>query len=418
MNSNDILNAIDLGKINLTDKKKRGRPKKSQQVINPISNKTKNFNDAIFDQEDEIILHLPISSRDIQTLKNSKIPKISKVKSNFDVSNDSDNSLNFSKTKNENKKINLNNLGNSSDEEDFENQKDFEKLDKENINNLDDLDDSDNSDSDDSNDSNDSNSSNNFEKETDGDSEKNESNIMTNKINNSREILSKLKIYENEIRRARDENEKLKKYLLEITPMYFTEVKTYPIELKIFDNNDNEIIPKKTNICCWWCTYQFDCLPSFIPEKYHGGKFYVSGCFCSFNCAGAYNLSLNDNRIWERYALMKQLYYIINKNKITSISEVEINVAGPKELLEKFGGPMGIDEYRKNSKILGREYHKLMPPFFPINGGFEETTNNKTNSKTININNLINPNSKDNIIIKRNKPLNSMASKEIDSFIE
>lgn len=200
--------------------------------------------------------------------------------------------------------------------------------------------------------------------------------------------------------------------------MYFTEVKTYPVNLKIFDSKDNEIIPKKTNINCWWCTYNFDCLPSFIPDKYHNNKFYVFGCFCSFNCAGAYNLSLNDDRIWERYALMKQLYYMINKNNITSISDIEINIAGPKELLEKYGGPMTIEEYRKNSKILGREYHKLMPPFLPINIGFEESTNSKTNSKTINISNILNNASKDNILIKRNKPLSNVASKEIDSFIE
>ena len=179
-----------------------------------------------------------------------------------------------------------------------------------------------------------------------------------------------------------------------------------------------KLFQKKTNINCWWCTYNFDHLPSFIPDKYHNGKFYVFGCFCSFNCAGAYNLSLNDNRIWERYALMKQLYYMINKNTITSIADIDINIAGPKELLEKYGGPMTIDEYRINSKILGREYHKLMPPFLPINIGFEETTSSKTNSKTINIGNILNHTSKDNILIKRNKPLSNVASKEIDNFIE
>ena len=59
-----------------------------------------------------------------------------------------------------------------------------------------------------------------------------------------------------------------------------------------------------------------------------------------------------------------------------------------------------------------------MPPFLPINIGFEETTNSKTNSKTINISNILNHASKDNILIKRNKPLSNVASKEIDGFIE
>jgi hypothetical protein len=228
-----------------------------------------------------------------------------------------------------------------------------------------------------------------------------------------------LKHYGILIKKLKEENDELKKYLTDITPMYFTEVKVYPLDLKVFDMQSNSIIPKKTNTCCWWCTYQFDTLPTFLPEKYCDGSFYVSGCFCTFNCAGAYNLNLNDSKIWERYSLLKQLYYIVNKDKINSIIDIEINIAGPKELLEKYGGPMKIEDYRKNSKILGREYHKLIPPFMPVNISFEETTNSKINNKNVTINNLLHSNSKtDNIVIKRNKPLSNIASKYIDSFIE
>ena len=221
------------------------------------------------------------------------------------------------------------------------------------------------------------------------------------------------------IRKLKEENDELKKYLTEITPMYFTEIKNYPIDLKLFDNTNNVLVPKKTNICCWWCTYQFDVLPTYLPDKYSKECFYVSGCFCSFNCAGAYNLNLNDNKVWERYSLLKLLYYMINKDKINSITDIEINIAGPKELLEKYGGPMKIDDYRKNSKILGREYHKLMPPFIPLSLAYEETTNNKISGKNMNINNLINNsrNNFNNIVIKRNKP-NHSVSQHIDKFIE
>ena len=37
----DILNSIDLNKINHNEKKKRGRPKKSQQIVNMNLNKLK-----------------------------------------------------------------------------------------------------------------------------------------------------------------------------------------------------------------------------------------------------------------------------------------------------------------------------------------------------------------------------------------
>ena len=87
------------------------------------------------------------------------------------------------------------------------------------------------------------------------------------------------------------------------------------------------------------------------------------------------------------------------------------------ELLEKFGGPFTITEYRKNSKILGREYHKLVPPFLPTNFGFEEITNSKTNKNT-NLSNLIYSASRnDNVVIKRNKPLNNVISRQIDYYV-
>lgn len=337
IDSQEILNAIDLGKINLTDKKKRGRPKKSQQLINPGSNKVK-INNVIFEQ-DEIILHLPISTSDIKTIKST---------SNFDNKDtetelESDDSADYSKTKDVIET----------------------KIKKEDI---------------------------------------------WNDINH--------KQYTQVIKKLKEENEKLKKYLIEITPMYFTEVKIYPVDLQLFDLQGNTFIPKKTNIPCFWCTYTFDWFPVCGAEKYHNEIFYVTDNFCSFNCWAAHNLKRGDNGVWERYALMKLLYYKINKDSITSISDIEINPAGPKELLEKYGGPMTIEDYRKNSKILGREYHKLIPPFMPMTMGFEESTNSKSSGKNMNINSILNAASKDSVIVKRNKPLSNVASKEIDDFIE
>jgi hypothetical protein len=338
INSQDILNAIDLNKINQNEKKRRGRPKKTQMIAPNPKLKT-HISDNIEEQEeDEIILHLPISREDIKMFNSSDldIDDIIIKPNNSHI-------------------LNSDNL--SSSEKDNSDEKD-----------------------------------------------------KVSEFN--------LKQYGFIIKKLKDENDDLKKYLSEITPMYFTEVKKiYPIDLKLFDMQNNILIPKKTNICCWWCTYQFDCLPTYLPEKYSDNKFYITGCFCSFNCAGSYNLTLNDNKIWERYSLLKQLYYMINKDKITSITDIEINIAGPKELLEKFGGPMNIIEYRKNSKIIGREYHKLMPPFLPITIGFEETTNNKVSAKNLNINSFISSKA-ENMLIKRNKPVSNIASKHIDNYIE
>jgi hypothetical protein len=323
LNTQDILDSIDINMINMNDKKKRGRPKKNNNIINTNLTKIKLDNPSNSNEQEEIILHLPLTKNDIINFKEGDI--------------------------------------NISDIED----------------------------------------------EAEESSISNEPNEISNKHLNL--IIKKLK----------EENDELKKFLEQITPMYFTEVRMYPVDLKLFDKNNEKFIPKKTNICCWWCTYNFECYPTFIPDKYYEDSFYVYGCFCSFNCAGAYNLNLNDSRVLERYSLLKQLYYYINKANITSIKDIEINIAGPRELLEKFGGTMKIEDYRKNSKIMGREYHKLMPPFIPLNFCFEETTNSLKNNKMININNILNNSSiRNDILMKRNKPLNNIASKEIDNYIE
>jgi hypothetical protein len=323
LNTQDILDSIDINMINMNDKKKRGRPKKNNNIINTNLTKIKLDNPSNNYEQEEIILHLPLTKNDIINLKEGEV-NIS------EIDNDVEESIS-----------------------------------------------------------------------------PNEQNEISNKHFNL--IIKKLK----------EENDELKKFLTEITPMYFTEVKMYPVNLKLFDKNNEQFVPKKTNICCWWCAHPFDCYPTFIPDKFYEGNFYVYGCFCSFNCAGAYNLNLNDSKVLERYSLLKQLYYYINKTNITSIKDIEINIAGPRELLEKFGGTMKIDDYRKNSKIMGREYHKLMPPFIPLNFCFEETTNSLKNNKMININNILNNSSiRNEVLMKRNKPLNNIASKEIDNYIE
>lgn len=331
INSQDILNSIDLNKINQNEKKKRGRPKKTQHMLSSIPKNKLNTGDEEDLEDEEIILHLPISKAEIMQINSSEYSINDIVEKDLNEKSITDNS------------------------------------------------------------------------ET---SDKEQQKPPDNYIKQLCNIIKKLK----------EENEELKKYLNDITPMYFTEVKIYPIDLKLFDQEQNKLIPKKTNICCWWCTYSFENLPTYLPEKYSNGNFYVSGCFCSFNCVGAYNLSLGDNKVWERYSLLKLMYYLINKENISSINDIEINIAGPKELLERFGGPMKIEEYRKNSKILGREYHKLIPPFLPINFGFEEITNSKTNKNT-NLSNLIYSNSKNDVVVKRNKPLNNLASRQIDYYV-
>lgn len=341
INSQDILNAIDLNKINQNEKKKRGRPKKTQ-ILLTNTNKLKIVdNKEFYDlEEEEIILHLPLSKSDLA-------------------------------------KINIDNLEMEENNEE-NNEKNNEENNEEQILYTHEL----------------INSNPNIYSE-------NESSDI--KISNTVDNYQYIKQLFSTIKKLKEENFELKKYLTEITPMYFTEIKVYPSNLNLFDLENNKFKPTKTNLCCWWCTYKFENFPTYLPEKYSENNFYVTGCFCSFNCAGAYNLSLGDNKVWNRYSLLKLLYYMIYKDKINSINDVEINSAGPKELLDKYGGSMNINEYRKNSKIIGREYHKLSPPFIPINIGFKEITNSKINNNICNLTNIMNSSKNHDNLIKKNK---------------
>jgi hypothetical protein len=133
------------------------------------------------------------------------------------------------------------------------------------------------------------------------------------------------------------------------------------VNSKVVDIESKNQIPEKTKIACWWCTHNFDTVPCGIPEKYHDSKYYVFGCFCSFNCALAYILKDDEHRISMRVSLVKRLY--------TELCETQkpLYPAPPKEILQKFGGTYTIDEYRKESTCLlagspYKEYKMIMAP--------------------------------------------------------
>ena len=188
-----------------------------------------------------------------------------------------------------------------------------------------------------------------------------------------------------------EKNEELKKYIETITPMFNTEIKFYPIGLKIEDDQNTLIELTTTSIHCLNCCHQFEWLPTFLPISYNNGTFTKMGSknsiiFCSFNCASSYNLN-------------------IYKTIIKSIDDINISCALPKELLSIFGGPLTIEEYRLKSKIIEKEYHKFIPPFVPSNYLIEEVTKF---DKSINSSFMVNnhPNSlKNTKFLKRKKNL-------------
>lgn len=204
------------------------------------------------------------------------------------------------------------------------------------------------------------------------------------------EIKSKKKDKNLIIKDLKDEIEKLKKQL---NNTYDSSINYHNLKVSVIDKDGSKI--KKTNIVCWWCTYDFDNLPCYIPEKYIGEKYYVFGNFCSFNCAAAYNISLGDCKRWERHSLINKLYSeITNKDQ-------HLNIAPPKESLTKFGGNMEIEEYRRNSKINQKEYRLILPIFETLTVAIEENTRASPTDKSANPNEYK---------LKRSKPLPSKST--------
>jgi hypothetical protein len=191
------------------------------------------------------------------------------------------------------------------------------------------------------------------------------------------ELINELKKRNKVIKALRDEISTLKELVSDGAFVTCREIKTIPMNVSFVDiKNDKTIICEKTDIACWWCTYNFDTLPCFIPERFADGKFYVFGCFCSFDCAKAYNLSLNDYKVSNRNSLMRKLY-----NTIKGTDE-DIPIAPARELLEKFGGHISIDEYRKISRSINKEYRLLLPPMVNLVACIEEKTKDKHIGKT------------------------------------
>lgn len=112
-------------------------------------------------------------------------------------------------------------------------------------------------------------------------------------------------------------------------------------------------VGEKTSVACWWCTLQFNNLPCFIPEKYHNNKYFVFGCFCSYNCGLAYIMNDDEYKISNRVSLIKRLY-----NELYETDE-PLFPSPPKELLDKYGGPLSEEEYRNIIYKLEQKKYKI-----------------------------------------------------------
>ena len=103
----------------------------------------------------------------------------------------------------------------------------------------------------------------------------------------------------------------------------------------------NNVSDKKS--ACFWCTYDFDNPPIYIPKYFIKDSYHVYGCFCTPECAVAHLMEENiDSSIkFERYHLINHIY-----SKIYDYKKNIKPAPNPHYMLEKFYGNLTIQEFR------------------------------------------------------------------------
>ena len=123
---------------------------------------------------------------------------------------------------------------------------------------------------------------------------------------------------------------------------------------------------EQTNYWCYWDCHSFTNPPFGIPIKYKNDKFHVFGCFCSLECAVAYNFYGHENmdNVWENYNLLNMM-----SNKLNY--KFSLHPAISRRCLNTFGGPLSIDQFREKSKS-NKKYNILTYPMVSIVEHVEE----------------------------------------------
>ena len=156
-----------------------------------------------------------------------------------------------------------------------------------------------------------------------------------------------------------------------------------------YNNIDN-------NINCWWCTLLIEGKIFGIPEYFklidNEYTFYVNGYYCSLNCCLAHCIDINDNKIWEKIALIYMMRDIIFNINNINIKDIEIIQSKPKYILNIYGGNKTIEEYKKNILLISKDNNFILPILY--------NNNNIEDKNKINL-------TKNDYKLKRSKPLNN-----------
>ena len=149
--------------------------------------------------------------------------------------------------------------------------------------------------------------------------------------------------------------------------------KIHDCKIDIIDTSNNIFKWKDTtDIHCWWCVHPFSNPPFGLPLKYENNRYEVQGCFCSLNCAKAYNLKENNYRTSEVNSLIENF-----RRDLFGVDSIPVLLAPPRQSLKVFGGYMTIDDFRKEFYLMNKSIIHLSPSVAPVRNLFEEEYHDK-----------------------------------------
>ena len=179
--------------------------------------------------------------------------------------------------------------------------------------------------------------------------------------NNNNNNIIQPKIVEDEIDYDEDNDDKE------------NDVKEVWKKLKVLEHNlhINNICDKKS--ACFWCTYEFDNPPVYIPKHFIKESYHVYGCFCSPECATAHLMeeNIDSSAKFERYHLINHIY-----SKIYDYKKNVKPAPNPYYMLDKYYGNLTIQEYRallKNERlflIVDKPLTRILPELHEDNDDF------------------------------------------------
>jgi hypothetical protein len=140
------------------------------------------------------------------------------------------------------------------------------------------------------------------------------------------------------------------------------------LRIQFYKNTLND---KKS--ACFWCTFEFDSPPCYIPKHETDGSICGYGCFCRPECAVGYLMKehIDDSTKFERYHLLNRIY-----SKVYCYKKNIKPAPNPYYLLDKYYGNLSIQEYRKllNSShmllVIDKPMTRILPELHEDNEEF------------------------------------------------